>query len=318
MKKAITTRALVTLNLSGTLFRGTYHKPAGLASQSDMHASASGRTGVLIVNSLTAPRAGSGDSAVYWAEVLAQDGYPCFRFDLPGLGDSEPEIQSNTDLLTFITNGGYSSMIGHLLEELVARFDLDGVVVMGHCAGAISALYAGSKQKLCRGLILMDPYFNNPRIINRVMPAISGWSRHNRLARLLRQSYDFARDLRRTLLRDGLPASANRALLQQWRHVASRGMPILIVQSPGLKPGPGQFDYIRFAIESSGRKGQITVQLIPDTDHSFSNYGGRHGVHKHARIWLAAQNLLKHDSPVEDEVLVLARESGHTCQAEHT
>ena len=162
---------------------------------------------------------------------------------------------------------------------------------MGHCAGAVTALYAGSKQELCRGLILMDPYFNYPRGIGRVAPAISMWSSRSRLGRLLRQSYDLARDLQRALRRDGLPTSANRPLLSQWRQIASRGLPILIIQSPGLKPGPGQFDYTSFAIKSAGRKAQITVHLIPDTDHSFANLAGRHGVRHHAKTWLAGRSL---------------------------
>ncbi len=299
MKQAITTRELVTLDCSGTFVRGTYHKPTFRGSAGDTHAITTGQIGVLIVNSLTSPRAGHAGSSVYWAEKLAQTGYPCFRFDLPGLGDTGPEIKETTNLLIFITNGGYESIIGVLLKELADRFHLSGVIVMGHCAGAVTALYAGSKQRLCRGLILMDPYFNYPRIISRISPAVSIWSRHNRLGRLLRQFYDVIRDFQRIVRRDGLPPSANRPLLEQWRHVASRGLPILIVQSPSLKPGPGQFDYIRYAMDSAGRKAKITLELIPDTDHSFANLAGRQAVYLSAERWLAVQNL--HGAPAKGQ-----------------
>ena len=89
----------------GFQFVGTYHKPASHIPEASLDADASGQIGILIVNSLTAPRAGNGDSAVYWADLLAQDGYPCFRFDLPGLGDTGPDIKLGTDLLNFITRG---------------------------------------------------------------------------------------------------------------------------------------------------------------------------------------------------------------------
>ena len=305
MKQALTSRALISLSLSGTMTRGTYHKPLDRMAEGDLCASASGRTGVLIVNSLTAPRAGGADAAIYWAQVVAEHNYPCFRFDLPGLGDSTPEFAQETDLPNFIVRGGYASMIGQLLEELVERFELDGVIVIGHCAGAVTALYGGSKQKLCRGLVLMDPYFSYPRLVSRVAPAISIWSRHNRLGRLLRHSYDLGRDLQRAVRRDGLPPSANRALLEQWRHVASRGMPILIVQSPSLKATAGQFDYIGHAVALAGRKARVTVELVSGTDHSFANQAGRQRVREILQRWLATQKSLR----------VLARDSASAALA---
>ena len=72
MKQALTSRALISLSLSGTMTRGTYHKPLDRMAEGDLCASASGRTGVLIVNSLTAPRAGGADAAIYWAQVVAE------------------------------------------------------------------------------------------------------------------------------------------------------------------------------------------------------------------------------------------------------
>ena len=292
MKQALTRRALISLKVGGSFARGTYHKPSDRLSESDLSASASGRTGLLIINSLTAPRAGGAGNAVYWAELAAEDNYPCFRFDLPGLGDSEAASEQESDPINFITEGGYRSTISQLLEELVERFELDGVIIFGHCAGAVTALYGGSRQKLCRGLILMDPYFNYPRMVSRVSPAVSIWWRHNRFGRLLRHCYDLGRDLQRAVRRDGLPPSANRPLLEQWRHVASRGLPILIIQSPGFQPVRGQFNYIAHAIALAGRKARVSVEVIPGTDHSFADLAGRQGVHEVVSKWLAAQNLL--------------------------
>jgi pimeloyl-ACP methyl ester carboxylesterase len=48
------------------------------------------------------------------------------------------------------------------VNQLVKRFGLSGVVFFGHCAGAVSALYAGAASSDCKGLILLDPYFHVP------------------------------------------------------------------------------------------------------------------------------------------------------------
>ena len=153
MNEGTETRQLITLRGLGGVVRGTYHRPHGERSEAR-------RTGVLILNSLSPTRAAAGDSAVYWAESLARSGYPAFRLDMPGFGDSDGNPPP--DLLKFINTGGYGPIASSLMRELSERFSLSGVVVVGLCAGAVSALYTAAASKECRGLVLMDPYFYLP------------------------------------------------------------------------------------------------------------------------------------------------------------
>src|ERR1039458_1468342 len=138
MKQTLRTRALITLNRTDVKLRATYHKPADRWDVDDLQATAIGRIGVVLINALSTPRAGLGDSMVYWAEAFANCGYPSFRFDLPGLGDTCGKIPM--ELLTFITKGGYASVFTDKVKELVEGFGLSGVVIVGHCAGAVTAL----------------------------------------------------------------------------------------------------------------------------------------------------------------------------------
>ncbi len=283
MKQTLSNRALITLGGSGVDLHGTFHLPSGHTTDSDLCNSTTGRTAVLIVNALAAPRAGYGDSAVYWADSFARVGIPCFRFDLPGLGDTRGDLPA--ELLTFITDGGYAALIEQKAKELVARFHLRGVILMGHCAGAVTALYGASDQKLCKGLILMDPYFNHARRITKILPRLAEISRGSRAYEMLRKTYDMAREFPRVGSKDALPGNANLALLAQWKRVASGGLPILILGSPGLRPIPGQFDYMKYAVQMAGRKAQVTVAHIEETDHSFANRDGRDAVRQHAESW---------------------------------
>ena len=148
-------RELITLGGGGVLLRGTHHKAAGRATNEA--GDSDKRVGVLFLNPLSSPRSLIGDSAVYWATSFAARGYPAFRIDLPGLGDSYGKLPN--DLLTFINEGGYAAITASKIKELVQRFGLSGIVIYGHCAGATSAIYAASECKECKGLIVTDPYF---------------------------------------------------------------------------------------------------------------------------------------------------------------
>src|SRR3984885_11030257 len=141
MREAIGDRELIILDGLGVRLQGTYHHPADRQSGAPAEPANLNRIGILFVNSLSMPRAASGDSAVRWAESIADQGYPSFRIDLPGLGDSEGE--ASTDLLDIVNAGGFAYVAAAAANQLVKRFGLSGVVFFGHCAGAVSALYAG-------------------------------------------------------------------------------------------------------------------------------------------------------------------------------
>jgi pimeloyl-ACP methyl ester carboxylesterase len=285
MRQTLGSRALFTLSGSNVDLHGTYHMPTDSVAKTDFQATASGRIGILFVNALSTPRAGFADSAVHWAESFAACGYPAFRVDLPGLGDTFGAIPM--ELLTFITKGGYANIAIDKIKELIDRFSLAGIVIVGHCAGAVTALFAASEPKACKGLILMDPYFDFAKRVAAHAPEIASWSRRSRLGEVLRDTYGLVRELPRAIRKDRLPPSANPALLDQWRRVASGGMPILVLRSPGKQPRTGQFDYMKHAVKLAGRKARVEIKLLGDADHSFANRTGRNAVRMQAEAWLS-------------------------------
>jgi len=286
MMQSIEGRELITLDTFGAVVRGTYHRPP----DADADGYGQQRVGMLFLNSLSLPRAATGDSAVYWAESFAEGGYPSLRIDLPGLGDSDGTLP--VELLDFINAGGFASTASDKVKELVERFNLSGVILVGHCAGVVSALFAAEKCVECRGLILMDPYFHLPQAVRpKVRQKLSDWALHSTTGRIASNLYDQLRQFYRRLRGSRPPVNANFALLKCWKDVASTGLPILLLKAParkacGTKPRTGEFDYLQYVLKLAGRRSQVTVNFVEGTDHSFANKVGRSAIRQHTENWL--------------------------------
>jgi pimeloyl-ACP methyl ester carboxylesterase len=277
VNEATETRRLITLHGLGRAVRGTYHLARLERSGS--------RVGVLILNSLSPSRAAAGDSAVYWADSFASSGYPVFRLDMPGFGDSDGDPPP--ELLKFINTGGYGPIASALMRELSEEFDLSGVVVVGLCAGAVSALYTAAASKECRGLVLMDPYFHLPLPPRSwLWQKLTGRVSRTAFGRVVSNAYDRFTDLRLYLRRNPMPENTNFPLLKCWKTVAPAGLPILLLKAPTTKPRGEEFDYVRYLMEQAGSNSRVVVQVVEGAGHTFSNSVGRAGVRELAEGWL--------------------------------
>ena len=286
MIESVDNRELFILRTGKLLIHGTCHKPEAEGSS----ASPKGRVGIVFLNSLSLPRTATGDSAAYWADSIAQCGYPAFRIDLPGLGDSPGELPLN--LLDFINSGGFAASASHAVRQLVTRFGLAGVILVGHCGGCVSAVYAVAQSAECRGLVLMDPYFHLPQAVRpKIRQKMSDWALKSPAGRLASDVYDWIRQFNLLFRRNTLPKNANRTLIKCWTSVASGRLPILVLRAParkstGTAPRTGEFDYLAYALRAAGSRGQVVVRFIQGTDHSFSNRKGRRAVGLQIEDWL--------------------------------
>lgn len=287
ISKQTGTRELITLEGNGVLIHGTFHK-----TPDHEYAASRKKVGVMFLAALANPRSLTGDSGVYWADSFAANGYPSFRFDLAGLGDSCGETPNA--LLKFINEGGWAAQASSKLKELVATRDLSGVVVFGHCAGAVTAIYAASECKDCKGLILMDPSFSLSRALSSTLsPGVLLWARRSKTGGAARAMYDRVRELQGVFRKKKLPTNANVNLISRLKQVMANGLPILVLQAPqpatsaDTKLQGVTFDYLAYIASLAVRSDQFTVERIEDTDHSFSNRAGRAGVRQQSEEWLA-------------------------------
>jgi alpha-beta hydrolase superfamily lysophospholipase len=290
VKDAIRGRELFTLEALGVVIQGTYHPRHEEASGPQKKLRDSKAPGVLLLSGLLSPRAAIGDSAVYWADSFAKCGYRSFRVDLPGSCDSGGDAPA--ELMNFINAGGYEAVTVEILKQIVVRYNLSSVVIMGHCTGSVTALFAAANFKDCQGLILMDPYFHIlPPVATRTREALSDWASSNRLGGMLSNLFDRLKELRLRLRRTELPGNANIALLKHWSSLASAGLPILVVKAPapkacGAKPRLGEFDYLGYGMSLAGSRSRVDLEVIEGASHSFADPIGRAAVRRLTEAWL--------------------------------
>jgi pimeloyl-ACP methyl ester carboxylesterase len=289
VKDVIQGRELFSLEVLGNTIQGTCHLPQDTSSDERGTLAPQKRTGILLISGLLAPRAGIGDSLVYWAESLARSGYPCFRFDLPGTCDSSGAPPA--ELMNFISVGSYQAATVEIIKQLRLRYDLESMILIGHCTGAVTAMFAASSCDDCRGLVLLEPFFHIfPPVATKSRAALSEWAASNRLGGVLSNIFDRLKELRLRMRRTELPGNANFPLIKRWKSLTS-ALPILILKVPaakaaGAKPRLGEFDYLTYVVEIAGSRGRVDIKVIEGTTHSFADRAGQLAVLRYTESWL--------------------------------
>lgn len=128
---------------------GVITKPSNAAGDGD-------RPMFVFLNSGIIHHVGANRRSVQLARTLAALGYSCVRFDLSGIGDSEPRTDALEPTLAAKAD------IREALDSLEATRNVRRFVLLGLCSGAnYAAIYAGEDERVV-GAILLEPTIPPP------------------------------------------------------------------------------------------------------------------------------------------------------------
>jgi len=290
-------RDAITLSWDGLRLHGTSHlAPSGNG------------VGILFINSGSLPRSSRGDLYAHLADSLAEQGYSSFRFDLPGLGDSEGEIpQEFVEFYRIVQEAAYAGCVAAIARELRRTYGLKGIVLAGICGGAQTSVFAAAKEHGAgvAGLVLLDmPFFlyrsSNPparkraglSLRKRVLAGISGakvkmrdWVLSQKWEPVATKAYYRLKKVTSRTKAGVLPPNSNQVLIKALSGLLDQGIPALMVTAHPPIPEPQTFDYIGYVAAWAG--GRLQHAQIRGTTHSFVENGGAEAVLEAVKTWLA-------------------------------
>lgn len=300
-------RVILTWRILDEDLVGTYHVPAKntFGEHTSTH-----RIGVLLLNPGPAPRAGNSDLSVHIGDRLASRGFPVFRFDLPGLGDSSGSTP--TEYYTYwqeVLRGRNDATTLVLANKLKQQFGLSSVIVGGLCAATVPTLrVADSHPGAIAGVILMEPVFSvgqesmNDNLRAGMVAVLSvsakaklcrvfsvrDWlvflTGGNRVAVALRPLRPFLVLIQRSLVGHTLPKDMNVPLFMHWRGSLTHGTHSFVV----VAEGQGTDRYVAYAMDSLPAKspGMITLIRVPQTNHTLTSGHARDIVLDAVEQWM--------------------------------
>jgi len=132
-------------------------------------------TGVVIVVGGPQYRVGSHRQFVVMARSIARAGYPVFRFDYRGMGDSEGQSRPFD-----VVDDDVRTVVDAYTENVPT---LDNIVLLGLCDAASASLIYAAKDRRVTGLVLLNPW------VRTEQGAAKSYLRHYYLQRMLSKSF---------------------------------------------------------------------------------------------------------------------------------
>ena len=298
MVRTILTWRILDEDLVGTFHVPTPGRAGGLSGAPSV--------GILLLNPGAAPRSGNSDLSVRIGDRLALRGFPVFRFDLPGLGDSSGLIPADVNAYwDEVVNGRNDEATMALIERIRLEFGVARIIVGGLCAAALPSVRALSRASAApAGLILLEPSFRlagqgkpeRARLATGIAPFgrsaaelvrtffSLGLSRESWIARTARPLRARLQGALRWPVGPPLPRDANVPLVTRWQESFGRGVRSLVV----VAAGPGTDRYMKRILASMPARapGVVSCVRVPGTNHLFTSGVGRDAVLAALERWM--------------------------------
>lgn len=237
----------------------------------------SSKTCVLMWNVGLSHRIGPQRQYVEFGRQLTALGYPVFRFDLSGLGDSEPRKDGLSGEESEVAD------IHEAMDHLEAK-GFQEFVLIGFCSSAANAHPAAVRDARVKGLILMEPYAYKTRLfwmyhyLHRIFRL--GYYKNfvmSRLRKVERPQYAFFRDY-----------PPIEKVAREVQELVDRGTKLFYLYS-GIR---GYYNYRRQFFDmfpTLKTKGLVEVQYHPKADHLFTSLEARSNAYGQIQNWIQVQ-----------------------------
>jgi pimeloyl-ACP methyl ester carboxylesterase len=254
---------------------------------------------VVLLNSGSVPHIGPNRVYVTLARLLANRGLIVARIDLPGLGDSPPHAGARENLPYSPTA---LADIETALLELQRRYGATDLHLCGICSGAYHALKSALADPVVRSAVVINPltYFWQQGMIVR-MPEARVAAEAARYGRTVLQWAAWKKLLGGRVNVMAALRIAGRRIAQltrsRWRDLARRvHIPLADDLGEVLRRIAGRQVQLRFIFSDSDpgltmlheqgghvvrellRAQALTIDIIPNTDHTFTNLSGRNAM----------------------------------------
>jgi pimeloyl-ACP methyl ester carboxylesterase len=244
------------------------------------------RPGIILLNAGLLHRVGASRLHVHLARALAPAGFSVLRFDLAGIGDSEPRRQSTSFMQSAIAD------TQEAMDYLAASGHRD-FVLMGLCSGSDTAFETAKRDERVVGLVQLDAYaYRNLKwYINHYGPRLikaRHWSGY--VNRQARAAFGLA-----------VPGTAADEVISPYartfppKHEVQRDLAALVergVRFFNIFSG-GQQEHYNYARQHEDTfatidfRDQLRVAYLPSADHVFTGLAEQRAVVNAVTHWMS-------------------------------
>jgi pimeloyl-ACP methyl ester carboxylesterase len=281
------------------------------------------RPALVILNSGLLPRVGPGRSAVTATRRAAERGLVGVRFDLSGVGDSDPRRDTSSFEDRWI--GDTRAMLDHLQTTRgLSRF-----VLMGLCSGADTSFQVAVRDERVVGLVLLDGYaYRTPEFLARrygekvLDPASVGRFAKRKISGLLKRVVEGARTSEPPpsaspstppppLMEDDLSVSIppgpvpqyvrefppKAEVTSQLRAMIARGVQLCVIHSGAMDLYYNYADQFRDAFRDVPFGDALALHYFGDADHTFTELSQQRAMQQAVEDFLARLTRTQGGSP---------------------
>ena len=281
-------REILQVDVQGTTLIGTYHRPARARARMR---SGQAVPAMLLLNFGQVRRSGPRNLSAAIGDRLASAGYPVFRFDMPGLGDTVGDLPVYRETYwRFVEDGGHVRPVCGLIAALQEEHHQGSFVLGGLCGGAVTAVYVAERNRTdVRGVVLLEPAVRHTPLVRAetmagseppaVQPKslygslderIHGYLHSTRLrARKIRPLDPLRRGYRKVqqmisgFRGEHYPQMMNGPFLRCWEKLEGQ-VPSLVLMAPG-----SDRDFIKNQLFRPERRQDMEMIDVDDTNHLF-------------------------------------------------